>query len=191
MNMWEHAVLDYALTTSNDPLIRLCTTSEGLVSEEVRRTGKNNLLQNYSIELYGSFTGIKALPLMIFTFSIVLLFTIATSLKRDPVRSKPWEAFFGVMCPCLSICASFGTLFWLGFEFLPIVTVVPFLVLAIGVDDVFIFLHCWGRTNPGLPLNERVGDMLAEAGPSITITSLTNLLSFAIGIGTPTPAIRV
>lgn len=41
MKKWEHAALDYALSTKNDPLIRVFTTSEGLVSEEVRRTGKD------------------------------------------------------------------------------------------------------------------------------------------------------
>ncbi|CAD5214727.1 unnamed protein product [Bursaphelenchus xylophilus] len=173
MSKWEHAVLDYCLKTHNDSLIQLHTTSEGLMSEEVRRTG------------------IKALPLMSVTFFVILIFTVVTSLKRDPVRSKPWEAFAGVICPILSLCASFGLLFWLGVEFLPIVTVVPFLILAIGVDDVFIFLHSWHRTDPELPLRERVATMLADAGPSISITSLTNLLSFGIGIGTPTPAIRV
>ncbi|KAI1729686.1 patched family domain-containing protein [Ditylenchus destructor] len=172
MKKWEHAVLEYALKSLDDNLIHLYTTSEGLVSEEVRRTG------------------IKAVPLMSVTFLVIVVFTVLTSLKRDPVRSKPWEAFVGVLCPVLSLCASFGTLFWLGFEFLPIVTVVPFLVLAIGVDDVFIFLHCWYRTDQELPLRQRVGSMLADAGPSITITSLTNWLSFAIGIFTPTPAIR-
>ena len=81
--------------------------------------------------------------------------------------------------------------FQFDFEFLPIVTVVPFLIIAIGVDDVFIFLHSWSRTDKSLTTKERVGEMLADAGPSITITSLTNLLSFGIGIFTPTPAIRV
>lgn len=173
MSKWEHAVLDYCLASHDDDLIRLHTTSEGLMSEEVRRTG------------------VKALPLMSVTFIVILVFTVVTSLKRSWIRSKPWEAFAGVICPILSLCASFGTLFWMGVEFLPIVTVVPFLILAIGVDDVFIFLHSWHRTDDQLPLRERVAHMLADAGPSITITSLTNLLSFAIGIGTPTPAIRV
>ncbi|KAE9552519.1 hypothetical protein FO519_004261 [Halicephalobus sp. NKZ332] len=174
MNKWEHAVLDYALsTTANDPYIKLVTTSEGLVSEEVRRTG------------------IQAVPLMSITFLVIVVFTMGTSLKRDPIASKPWEAFLGVLCPIFSLIASFGFLFWLDFEFLPIVTVVPFLILAIGVDDVFIFLHCWARTDKSLTTRERVGDMLADAGPSITISSLTNLLSFAIGIFTPTPAIRI
>uniref|UniRef100_A0AC35EXK8 SSD domain-containing protein n=1 Tax=Panagrolaimus sp. PS1159 TaxID=55785 RepID=A0AC35EXK8_9BILA len=174
MKKWEHAVLDYSLNiTKNDEHIKLYTTSEGLVSEEVRRTG------------------IQAVPLMSVTFLVVLVFTCLTSLKRDPIESKPWEAFFGVMCPILSLMGSFGFLFWIEFEFLPIVTVVPFLILAIGVDDVYIFLHSWARTDKSLTTTERVGEMLADAGPSITITSLTNLLSFGIGIFTPTPAIRV
>ncbi|KAF7633542.1 SSD domain-containing protein, partial [Meloidogyne graminicola] len=172
MKKWEHAVANYAFDTSNDPLIKLYVTSEGLVSEEVRRTG------------------IEVLPLMPISLLIIVLFMVITSIKSDQIKSKPWESFFGVFCPILSICASFGILFWIGFEFLPIVVVVPFLVLAIGVDDVFIFLHCWENTNPHKPLRERVADMLGNAGPSVTITSLTNWLSFTIGIATPTPAIR-
>ena len=56
----------------------------------------------------------------------------------------------------------------LGYEFLPIVVVVPFLILAIGVDDVFIFLHCWAQSDPERPLRERVSEMLENAGPSVT-----------------------
>lgn len=67
----------------------------------------------------------------------------------------------------------------------------PFLILAVGVDDVFIFLHCWHLSDNKLPLRQRIGEMVADGGASITITSLTNFLSFAIGIFTSTPAIRV
>ncbi|GMR36306.1 hypothetical protein PMAYCL1PPCAC_06501 [Pristionchus mayeri] len=171
MKQWEQAVYQYSLSTINDPLIRVYVTSEGLVSEEVRRTG------------------ILAMPLISVTLLIVMAFTVITTLKKDPVKSKPLEAFLGVMCPLLSLVASFGNLFWLGFEFLPIVTVVPFLVLIIGVDDVFIFIHAWHRTDPKLGYRGRMAETLADAGPSISITSLTNLLSFGIGIMTPTPAI--
>uniref|UniRef100_A0A915M0I4 SSD domain-containing protein n=1 Tax=Meloidogyne javanica TaxID=6303 RepID=A0A915M0I4_MELJA len=174
MKKWEHAVSNYAFETLNDPLIRLFVTSEGLVSEEVRRTG------------------IEVLPLMPISLLVIMIFMVViTSLKSDQIKSKPWESLFGVFCPILSIFASFGILFWLNFEFLPIVVVVPFLVLAIGVDDVFIFLHCWENTDPQKALRERIADMLGSAGPSITITSLTNWLSFTIGIATPTPAIRM
>ncbi|CAL2033165.1 unnamed protein product [Caenorhabditis brenneri] len=171
MKQWEQKLFEYTLTTENDPLIRVYVTSEGLVSEEVRRTG------------------ILAMPLMGITFFIILAFTVLTTLKKDPVRSKPFESFLGVICPLLSLCASFGHLFWMGFEYLPIVTVVPFLILSIGVDDVFIFIHAWHRTPHKHSVRDRMAETLADAGPSISITSLTNLLSFGIGIFTPTPAI--
>ena len=69
--------------------------------------------------------------------------------------------------------------------------VVPFLVLAIGVDDGFIMLHCWAQTDRNQSVEERCAEMLKIAGPSMSITSLTNFLSFTIGIWTPVPAIRV
>uniref|UniRef100_A0A1I8BV23 SSD domain-containing protein n=1 Tax=Meloidogyne hapla TaxID=6305 RepID=A0A1I8BV23_MELHA len=69
--------------------------------------------------------------------------------------------------------------------------VVPFLVLAIGVDDGFIMLHCWAQTDSKKCVEERCAEMLKMAGPSMSITSLTNFLSFTIGIWTPVPAIRM
>ncbi|KHN88590.1 Patched domain-containing protein 3 [Toxocara canis] len=203
MKKWEHKVFDYSESTKNDPLIRVYATSEGLVSEEVRRTGIEAMpLMSISFLVVLVFTvattlrrdpitSIEAMPLMSISFLVVLVFTVATTLRRDPITSKPWEAAVGVFCPILSLMASFGALFWLGFAFLPIVSVVPFLILAIGVDDVFIFLYCYHRTDRKLPVERRIAEMLAEAGPSITITSLTNFLSFAISAFTPTPAIQV
>nr|CDJ96693.1 Patched domain containing protein [Haemonchus contortus] len=171
MRKWEKAVFEYSQSTLKDPLVHVFCTSEGLVSEEVRRTG------------------ILAMPYLGVTFLILLVFTMTTTLRRDPVKSNPLESFLGVICPILSLVASFGHLFWMGFEFLPIVTVVPFLILAIGVDDVFIFIHCFHLTNDKLSVRKRIAETLADAGPSISITSLTNLLSFGIGIFTSTPAI--
>jgi len=58
MKKWEHAVSNYAFETLNDPLIRLFVTSEGLVSEEVRRTG------------------IEVLPLMPISLLVIMIFMV-------------------------------------------------------------------------------------------------------------------
>ncbi|KAI1728809.1 patched family domain-containing protein [Ditylenchus destructor] len=175
MRKWEREALEYSIHTQKDPysLIHVHTVSEGLASDEMKKTSA------------------LAAPLIGVSVAMIIFFTVVTSLKLDPIRSKPWEALFGVLCPVLSLAASFGFLFWIGFKFVPIATVVPFLVLAIGVDDVFIFLHAWAHTSHDLSLHIRVAEAMGSAGISITITSLTNFLSFAVGILSSTPAIRI
>uniref|UniRef100_A0A914WW48 SSD domain-containing protein n=2 Tax=Plectus sambesii TaxID=2011161 RepID=A0A914WW48_9BILA len=174
LQLWERAVLEFV--NKHRPGmsdIVVYTTSEGLVSQEVRRTG------------------MSAMPLMPLTFIFIMLFTVVTSLKTKATTSKPWEAVAGVFCPLIALVASFGLLFMLNFEFIPLLNVVPFLVLAIGVDDVFVTLHAWHLSDRSVSVARRVGETMADAGPSITITSLTNALSFGIGALSPTPAIRV
>ncbi len=52
-------------------------------------------------------------------------------------------------------------------------------------------IHAWHAADRNLPVPQRMGFTLAEAGPSITITSLTNALSFGIGALSTTPAIQI
>ncbi|UYV66138.1 daf-6 [Cordylochernes scorpioides] len=58
-------------------------------------------------------------------------------------------------------------------------------VSGIGMDDTFVLLAAWRRTDPSRSVEDRMKETYRHAGVSITITSLTNLLSFAIGATGP------
>lgn len=53
--------------------------------------------------------------------------------------------------------------------------------LGIGLDDTFVMLSAWKHTKPSLSVPDRTAQMFGEAGVSITITSITNVISFVIG----------
>ncbi|UYV69115.1 daf-6 [Cordylochernes scorpioides] len=59
------------------------------------------------------------------------------------------------------------------------------------MDDTFVLLGAWRRTDPSRSVEERLARAFGEAGVSITITSLTNFISFWIGIITPFPSVRI
>lgn len=52
-------------------------------------------------------------------------------------------------------------------------------------------LAAWRRTSVKLSVPERMGHMLSEAAVSITITSLTDMISFWIGVISPFPSVRI
>ena len=57
------------------------------------------------------------------------------------------------------------------------------------MDDAFVLLAAWRRTDSRLPVPERLGQTYAEAAVSISITSVTNFISFLIGTITPFPSV--
>ena len=56
---------------------------------------------------------------------------------------------------------------------------------------MFVMLSTWRATSPGLPVSERVALTLSEAAVSVTITSLTDVLGFGVGIFIPFRAVQV
>ncbi|CAG0916306.1 unnamed protein product [Notodromas monacha] len=58
-------------------------------------------------------------------------------------------------------------------------------VKRVGIDDTFVMLAAWRNTNPALSSEERMGQVFSDAAVAITVTSITDALSFWIGTYTP------
>ncbi|XP_019417010.1 PREDICTED: Niemann-Pick C1 protein-like isoform X1 [Lupinus angustifolius] len=108
------------------------------------------------------------------------------------ISSKVLLGLAGVMLVMLSVLGSVGIFSALGVKStLIIMEVIPFLVLAVGVDNMCILVHAVKRQQLDLPLERRMSNALVEVGPSITLASLSEVLAFAVGSFISMPACRV
>lgn len=81
----------------------------------------------------------------------------------------------------IGICSIFGVAYG------PVHTSLPFLLMGLGVDDIFVIMSCWRQVesmHTGCSVAERIGLMLKHAGTSITVTSFTDVVAFLIGAST-------
>lgn len=136
------------------------------------------------------------------SITFVMISVIVSSVHNRRVDFGKVLVVVGIIVPpLLAVFTTFGIMGLAQIEIYPIQMVIPFLILAIGVDDAFLMLHAWNRLTPAydhLSGEERFrmiptmfGKVLEEVGPSITITSLTNAIAFAIGTTVSTPAIQL
>ena len=51
------------------------------------------------------------------------------------------SAIVGLTCVGLSICAGYGIAFYMGYKFSDMHAVIPFLILGLGVDDMFVIVN--------------------------------------------------
>ncbi|RLM65939.1 Niemann-Pick C1 protein-like [Panicum miliaceum] len=108
------------------------------------------------------------------------------------VSSKVLLGLSGVVLVMLSVLGSMGFFSAIGVKStLIIMEVIPFLVLAVGVDNMCILVHAVKRQPDQSNLEERISDALVEVGPSITLASFAEVLAFAVSAINPMPATRV
>ncbi|ALC42675.1 Ptr [Drosophila busckii] len=125
------------------------------------------------------------------TFLLMGLFSIITCMMGDAVRSKPWLGMMGNVSAIMATLAAFGLAMYCGIEFIGINLAAPFLMIGIGIDDTFVMLAGWRRTPAKMPVHERMAHMMSEAAVSITITSVTDFISFLIGIISPFRSVKI
>ncbi|KAK7497555.1 hypothetical protein BaRGS_00011195 [Batillaria attramentaria] len=94
-------------------------------------------------------------------------------------------AVAGILAATLATLGSFGLLSLFGVKYVNILGALPFLVLGIGVDDMFLLMSAWSETihKTQLTVPARVGQTFAGAGIGITITSVTDFVAFLVGTG--------
>jgi len=124
--------------------------------------------------------------------AIVLLvnFAIFSGISTDCVSSRHAVAVGGVAAVALAIPASFGLMAIAGVPYVATIGTTPFLVLSVGVDSVFVIAAAFNRRPVTEPAGERVAHAMYDAGPAITLTTLTDVLAFVIG-GASSPFLAV
>ena len=139
--------------------------------------------------------------LAMFFYASLALGSTTLSLQefiRNPavafVQSKFTLGVVGIVIVLLSITASIGLFSWAGLKAtLIIAEVIPFIVLAVGVDNIFLIVHEFERVNVSHPdemVEERIARALGRMGPSILFSALTETVSFALGAFVGMPAVR-
>jgi predicted RND superfamily exporter protein len=95
---------------------------------------------------------------------------------------------FVMLLGCLGAGYGFSALCQVPFTLLH--QILPFIILGIGIDDAFVILEAFERTDSSLEPHERIAEAMYRVGVSITMTSLTNMIAFLVGITAKLPAIR-
>ncbi|KAF9170745.1 hypothetical protein BGX21_006734 [Mortierella sp. AD011] len=134
--------------------------------------------------------------LVMFLYASLALGRFQTdSLRRMVIDSKFTLGMSGIFIVLASISTSVGIFSFLGYKItLIIAEVIPFLVLAVGVDNIFILCHEFERRkmdHPEETIEECAGRTLGRMGPSILLSALSETLAFALGGMVTMPAVSV
>ncbi|KAL9395214.1 hypothetical protein Peur_014499 [Populus x canadensis] len=180
---WEKAFIQLVknelLPTVQSKNLTLSFSSESSIEEELKRESTADVIT------------ILISYLVMFAY-ISLTLGDTPRLSSFYVSSKVLLGLSGVMLVMLSVLGSVGFYSAIGVKStLIIMEVIPFLVLAVGVDNMCILVHAVKRQPLELPLEGRISNALVEVGPSITLASLSEVLAFAAGSFIPMPACRV
>eukprot|EP00927_Polykrikos_kofoidii_P043203 TRINITY_DN37265_c0_g1_i1.p1 TRINITY_DN37265_c0_g1~~TRINITY_DN37265_c0_g1_i1.p1 ORF type:complete len:923 (+),score=153.03 TRINITY_DN37265_c0_g1_i1:113-2881(+) len=105
------------------------------------------------------------------------------------VDSRSLLAFGCVLSIVAAAAAGYGIAMWLQFDYTPVHSVLPFVIIGIGVDDSFVIMNAFDRTPAAKPVAERIALALSHAGVSIMVTSVTDFVAFAISVSSALPAL--
>lgn len=110
------------------------------------------------------------------------------------VQSKFGLGVIGIIIVLMSVSGSVGLFSAAGIKVtLIIAEVIPFLVLAVGVDNIFLIVHEFERVNVSHPdeeIDERIAKALGRMGPSILLSASTETVAFAMGCFVGMPAVK-
>ncbi|EER41524.1 patched sphingolipid transporter [Histoplasma capsulatum H143] len=120
--------------------------------------------------------------------------SILSNPANSLVQSKFTLGIVGILIVLMSVSASVGIFSAAGIKVtLIIAEVIPFLVLAIGVDNIFLIVHEFERVNGNHPdeeIDERIARSLGRMGPSILLSATTETIAFAMGAFVGMPAVK-
>ncbi|VDN55213.1 unnamed protein product [Dracunculus medinensis] len=132
----------------------------------------------------------RLLPVLVV---VLCAFSVISSMRCDFHLSKSILSLLGLLSAGCAIVSSFGLMYLFGFRLIQIALIIPFLVLSIGIDDMFIMISIWQknlRISEGASIKELMRITFEESSTSICLTTLGNIIIFSFGTISLFPVIR-
>lgn len=121
---------------------------------------------------------------------IMSVFTCLVFYKNDRVQSRCLLGLCSVAAVGLCLMTGCGLMFLIGIPFTSMTQLLPFVVFGVGLDDCFIIMGAYFRTDPSIDPVERVRLTMSEVGSSISLTTITTMTAFILGCISSIPAIQ-
>ncbi|XP_049521934.1 NPC intracellular cholesterol transporter 1-like isoform X15 [Dermacentor silvarum] len=178
---WEKEFIKLMKRYNDSELMTVAFMAERSIEDELERGSHSDVVT----------VGISYI--IMFAYIAIALGDI-NSCSRLLIDSKISLGLVGVLIVLLSVVAALGIFsFFNVAATLIIVEVIPFLVLAVGVDNIFILVQQFQRDErrEGETTVEQVGRLVGEVAPSMMLSSVSMSACFFIGALTETPAVRI
>ncbi|XP_066910125.1 NPC1-like intracellular cholesterol transporter 1 [Clytia hemisphaerica] len=170
--------------------------------EELEKTFQNNAPSGFNVYTFSLWSNNEAsrnassgdLKFFVFGYIMVIIYLSIMLGSFSRIDHKIFLALSGIGIIGISIGIAYGLGSAFQLKYTSVHNVLPFLMLGIGVDDIFVIVQSWynvGGPNPDdRPIPEKVSLAMRHAGVSVLVTSVTDICAFAIGAATILPALR-
>ncbi|EHH58808.1 Niemann-Pick C1 protein [Macaca fascicularis] len=176
---WEKEFINLVRNYKN-PNLTISFSAERSIEDELNRESDSDI-----------FTVVISYAIMFLYISLAL--GHIKSCRRLLVDSKISLGIAGILIVLSSVPCSLGIFSYIGLPLtLIVIEVIPFLVLAVGVDNIFILVQAYQRDErlQGETLDQQLGRVLGEVAPSMFLSSFSETVAFFLGAMSVMPAVH-
>ncbi|XP_071766955.2 NPC intracellular cholesterol transporter 1 isoform X1 [Centroberyx gerrardi] len=176
---WEKEFIRF-MKSYNNPNLTIAFNSERSIEDEIDRESDSDIS-----------TIVVSYAIMFVYISLAL--GHIHSLRRLMVDSKISLGIAGILIVLSSVACSLGIFSYAGVPLtLIVIEVIPFLVLAVGVDNIFIIVQTYQRDERmhQEELHQQIGRILGDVAPSMFLSSFSETVAFFLGALSNMPAVR-
>ncbi|XP_061653506.1 NPC intracellular cholesterol transporter 1 isoform X2 [Phyllopteryx taeniolatus] len=176
---WENEFIRF-MKEFHNPNLTIAFSAERSVEDEINRESNSDIS-----------TVVLSYAIMFVYISLAL--GHIHSCRRLPVDSKISLGIAGILIVLSSVASSLGIFSYFGIPLtLIVIEVIPFLVLAVGVDNIFIIVQTYQRDErmPQEELHQQIGRILGDVAPSMFLSSFSETVAFFLGALSNMPAVR-
>ncbi len=134
----------------------------------------------------------KDQQLFLFGYLLVALYVMLMLGKFSLAEQRILLALIGMLSVILGIGTTYGLCSLFGIWGSQMNMIMPFMLLGIGIDDMFVIVQNFDTLDDAEKSKsrpERMGLTMRHGGVAITITTVTDIMAFGIGATTVLPAL--